>query len=457
MVDTVVLKDEGNIIEVVQGKDLTVCKIVKSDVEIEDIRFVQLDDTPSSYEGSAGKTLVVNDDETALVFTRLPSTFISLTDTPTNYSNASGKLLVVNQQGTGISFVTYNSSDINIEYFTQLADVPNSYVDKAGQILTVKSTEDGLDMASFEDIMPNQSITSGSYNYPQIVVNAKGVITAIQEGSPFTFPPFTDKAILVGDGTTTPSTINVGNINQVMMVNNTTTPSWQFLQSLFDSYGNSTILTTSSSNINTSCLKINTNSSGIKINQESSSDYLYLGYDNDIQINGSGVLINKNLTMATTKEIIGSDGLSLNPNSATVSVSSSIDPATYSSRIINGNDLVTKKYYDDNQTNMGGVCKKTSVISITSNTANFVIPMNAIITDVYINITQAFNTESTISIEDSYSQPIYNSDDSPALSSIDLINIKTNIISLANDYQINVSIDNYTFGSANVFLVYFLA
>lgn len=71
--------------------------------------FINLGDTPSSYEGQAGKVLVVKSDETGLEFTSLPtyqipSKLLDLEDTPSSYEGQAGKVLVVNDEENGLIF-----------------------------------------------------------------------------------------------------------------------------------------------------------------------------------------------------------------------------------------------------------------------------------------------------------------------------------------------------------------
>lgn len=64
--------------------------------------FLDLTDTPASYSGEAGKTVVVNSGETALEFVN--ATFLRLTDTPSSYSGQAGKWARVNSGETALEF-----------------------------------------------------------------------------------------------------------------------------------------------------------------------------------------------------------------------------------------------------------------------------------------------------------------------------------------------------------------
>jgi len=70
-----------------------------------DTLFTQLQDTPQSYSGNAGKTLVVNADENALEFADGgggggATKFVDLTDTPSTMT--AGKMLQVSGDGTAL-------------------------------------------------------------------------------------------------------------------------------------------------------------------------------------------------------------------------------------------------------------------------------------------------------------------------------------------------------------------
>jgi hypothetical protein len=66
--------------------------------------FLSHHDTPSLYTGSAGKLVLVNDDENALVFGDGVSTFLELDDTPSSYSGQGTKYVRVNTGSTGLEF-----------------------------------------------------------------------------------------------------------------------------------------------------------------------------------------------------------------------------------------------------------------------------------------------------------------------------------------------------------------
>jgi hypothetical protein len=105
--------------------------------------FRQLTDTPGSYVGQFGKTLVVNSTETGLEFTTAaaPSAYLGLTDTPGSYTGQGLKQPRVNTGETGIEF-----SD---PLFTGLVDTPTTYVGQASKLAKVNTGETALE---FSDI-----------------------------------------------------------------------------------------------------------------------------------------------------------------------------------------------------------------------------------------------------------------------------------------------------------------
>jgi len=76
--------------------------------------FLQLQDTPDSYEHEAGNIVVVNPGEDGLEFvkpTDIPGlggakTFLELTDTPNSYAGEAGKIPAVNQNEDGLEFIS---------------------------------------------------------------------------------------------------------------------------------------------------------------------------------------------------------------------------------------------------------------------------------------------------------------------------------------------------------------
>lgn len=72
--------------------------------------FIDLIDTPNSYEGSSGKVISVNNLEDGLSFIDVSTNFLDLTDTPTTFSGFEGYYLKVNSSGDGLEFSSNNNS-----------------------------------------------------------------------------------------------------------------------------------------------------------------------------------------------------------------------------------------------------------------------------------------------------------------------------------------------------------
>lgn len=69
--------------------------------------FQELEDTPTTYSGQAGKTVVVSENEQGLTFITSSgiTNFVALTDTPTTYSGFENYYVKVNATGDGLDFV----------------------------------------------------------------------------------------------------------------------------------------------------------------------------------------------------------------------------------------------------------------------------------------------------------------------------------------------------------------
>jgi hypothetical protein len=84
----------GDGVSVIEGLDSIIIN-ASSGVD----RFINLKDVPGSFQGQAGKTLVVDEDHNRLVFQEFPNpvtNFLALTDTPDSYQDANGQFLSVN-------------------------------------------------------------------------------------------------------------------------------------------------------------------------------------------------------------------------------------------------------------------------------------------------------------------------------------------------------------------------
>jgi len=79
------------------------------DALLQQYKFLDLTDTPSSYSGQSGKYLKVKASEDGLEFTSVAggaSEFLDLTDTPSAYSGQAGKVLAIKSTEDGIEFVS---------------------------------------------------------------------------------------------------------------------------------------------------------------------------------------------------------------------------------------------------------------------------------------------------------------------------------------------------------------
>jgi len=153
--------------------------------------FLDLLDTPSSYNTKGGNLLRVNSLETVVEFfeddfvttdemintltsglatkanlshthddryytetevdalvDNLATTFVELDDVPTSYAGSAGKAVIVNGTETGLLFTTISGLVGGVNFFTDLADVPSSYAGEANKVVAVKSTEDGLEFVT---------------------------------------------------------------------------------------------------------------------------------------------------------------------------------------------------------------------------------------------------------------------------------------------------------------------
>ena len=450
MADTLTIVDEGAIIEIVQGGELTVVHAVQSGVEIEQLRFIQLADTPDSYENAAGKTVTVNEDGDGLQFSKTYNTFLSLDDTPSRYEGVN-QLVAVNQAGNALRFINYTVEDVNIEYFTQLADVPQSYKDQANKILVVSKEEDGVDFAEFNTVMPDQSnLTPGSYTYPKIVVNQKGIITAIEEGKPFEFDEFLDDQILVGDGTNSPAQLPKGNVNQYLMTGTGLAPVWNYVDKLIYN-GHSVVAGSEVSTTDTGTLIVQAGSTAISLTGNANQG-LVLG---DVNSNQT-ITFNGNLVIPSNRSINALGGLRIDPNNGTVGITG-IASEVYNARL-GDNDFITKSWYETEQSKIvvNATYERTPIEEITSETVQLSIPNNSTLMEVYLQVTSDFNPEAGLQITDSYNQVLYDSSESPILDYQNL-RVSFNIPVQDTDFKITCSVIGYQYGQGQIFASYFTA
>lgn len=127
---TVVVPNGGARLISISGGDVTVAAQPATLVN-----FVDLDDSPGTYVGNAGKVLAVNVAESQLEF-------IDVVSFPAYVGNA-GKVLVVNGGENGVQWVDYATS------FLALTDTPNSYTGNAGKIVAVNDAGTSLEFVEF--------------------------------------------------------------------------------------------------------------------------------------------------------------------------------------------------------------------------------------------------------------------------------------------------------------------
>lgn len=448
MADTVKVIDEGTIIEVVQGGSLTVVQIVESGLEIEKLLFTQLSDTPSDYKGQGGKTVTVKEDESGLEFSKTYNSFISLTDTPNKYDGAANQLVAVNQNGNGLRFINYVVGDLDIEYFTQLGDVPQNYTGKGNYIVTVKKEEDGLAFSEPDILIPSQSdVNPGSYKYPQIVVNEKGIITAIQEGKPFEFDHFEENKFLIGDGTSYPKQFDNGALKQYLTTASGA-PSWAYISELTQD-GRTILKVSDNGTEDTSQLNLIATKTQIRLQPVDNQEVILGKGTNILTLNGYEVQIPQNV------KVNAKGGLTINPNEGTVGIGTTVNKDDYATRI-SDNDFITKHWFDINQREVQVSLVKSSSELLLGQPITFSFPSGAVITEVNLQIMSPYNDEVTIQITDTNSQILYNSEDCPIL---DEGNLRVFLNQPVYDpqYKIIVTPSGYVQGQGNLFVSYFTA
>lgn len=459
----ILVTDKGNIIEIIQGGDLTIVMPVENGVEIEQLRFIQLADTPKSYEDAAGKTLRVNDDGDGIIFGKTYDSFISLNDTPRNYENAGGQLVAVNAAGTGLRFINYTPDDVNIEYFTQLADVPNTYKDKAGFLVAVDGDESGLNFITKDTIVPVQSnVNPGSYKYPLIVVNNKGIITDIQEGKPFEFDPFTADELLIGDGTTTPASLEKGKAFQFLMTSegDKKNPVWMYVDKFIDQTGKTLVIAKNISPDDNGVLTITNSQDTFNFSGDTNQKFILNStagtvIKGNLDLENSTPIINASSITGNLIQITTTEGLRVNPGTGTVGVSN-VAATDYNTRITD-NDFITKSWYENNKPVIEKSLKyiRTEVQEITNSIVTFNIPKGSTVMEVNFQTMSEFNKESKVRVIDSFNQVLFNPENCPYLD-YNLFKIFLNQEVMEDNYNIKVSVDDYTYGQGSVFICYFV-
>lgn len=125
--------------------------------------FINLVDTPSTYIGNAGKSVIVNEGEDGVEFFTysgipLVDKFTDLSDAPQTYEGNAYQIIAVNSTEDGLTFLP----PPNISFdggFTDLVDVPASYSGAAGLSVTVNGTEDGLEFTTVSGGVGNIAFT----------------------------------------------------------------------------------------------------------------------------------------------------------------------------------------------------------------------------------------------------------------------------------------------------------
>ena len=190
---TVQVKDNQINLVIEQGKSddgsiNAVAQIITEDSTLNGgLGFVDLADTPKTYSGHAGQTLVVDKNATKLEFAELrPQHFTSLTDTFSSYQGKAGKVLAVNQTESGITVA--NIAEGELKYFWQLGDVGSPSMN-AGMLLQVSSDGESITYVNGSNMLEDIPglITTGdgqqSFSNPTITVDSKGRIIAATSGS----------------------------------------------------------------------------------------------------------------------------------------------------------------------------------------------------------------------------------------------------------------------------------
>jgi len=154
------LGQAGKTLVVTSGEDgLIFSNVSASGVET----LLELLDVPDSYSGQSGKYLVVASGEDSIIFQELPttsgdgaSTLLELTDTPNSYVGNSGKILSVASGETSIEFIDLPTQS-GISSFVELDDVPQNYSGQAGKAVVVNYEESGLEFTTISGIQNRQN------------------------------------------------------------------------------------------------------------------------------------------------------------------------------------------------------------------------------------------------------------------------------------------------------------
>jgi len=141
------------------------------DLADNDIDFLQLIDTPSSYESNK----VLETTGSGIVFSDKLDNFLQLTDTPTTYSGAEGKYIIATTSGLEFTTISGGSGSSDVESFLDLNDTPTTYSGTEGQVAT--STGSGI-------VFSNIDVT----NVP-LVTGAQGIKVEYKSDNEVYFNP----------------------------------------------------------------------------------------------------------------------------------------------------------------------------------------------------------------------------------------------------------------------------
>ena len=416
--DIISLVQEPLQIEIWQGNDWTVVSAgTGSESNTTGVTFLSLTDTPDTYEGQAGKTPVVNDKETGLVFKNIvPAKFITLSDCPSSYKNAAGKLVRVKSDNSGLEFV--NVANGEIEDFTQLADVPGSYEGASEKVVAVTQGENGLEFKQANDLLKDQLDSTKQYTYPKLTVNEKGIITAIESQPPGTIlPPFEKNHLLYGDGSNIPATLDNGEIGQTLISKGVGgLPTFTWGNTLYGVTGK-TVLRTDSNSDKGYIVTVNSTDYGMDIvsgifNNPTSS------VDMTIRCSGAGTLFLGNAnntielkTKTTVRDKLWAsvDNLTLVPiGNGTINVDiSQTAQYSYTANVLNENDLANKGYVDkaieealDKQDRVLSVSNLIAISPASSTTKIADSMQGKILDEIKILVSSEFNGSFYVSLGD---------------------------------------------------------
>ena len=155
--------------------------------------FLELTDTPGSYDGHAGDLIKVSLTEDGLEFssTSVASAFKDLTDTPASYTGNKGKVPVVNSAEEGLAFYNmdasrYATSDTGSDAYTvTLTPVPGAYF--AGMIVRFKADVANTGACSLDvNSLGAKSIKLDDGSDPgDGYIQAGSVVTVVYDGTNF--------------------------------------------------------------------------------------------------------------------------------------------------------------------------------------------------------------------------------------------------------------------------------